>query len=257
MSEKLKYTTDKDTPCAACSGLILKGALCYKYGDWKGDEPHLWQHLWHLDNADLERTGAPAMTPDPDALRRLVEIRERRAALKATVLAIDDHIVNAGDTPGKHHVYDFYEDDPPLIGNFATAEDARFFACAPADIEFLLQRIAELESLLPVEAAAPSPQAKPEPLDMSDVRYIADYALGSDLMSVESAATRVTAALDDPRYAPCVCDLVTCCLSDPNYVVHRQRLDCRHEAPHLIAACGAFKAFKPPSAVPAAREEKP
>lgn len=41
---------------------------------------------------------------------------------------------------------------------------------------------------------------------------------------------------------PPLSELVTCSLRDPNQVVHLPRLDCQHEAPHLISACGAFTA---------------
>lgn len=83
----------------------------------------------------------------PEATRaELDEIRLRRQKLSTDRLAVDDHIVNAGDTPGKHHVYDFYEDDPPLVTNFATADDAAFFAHAPVDINFLLDLITTREA---------------------------------------------------------------------------------------------------------------
>lgn len=36
-------------------------------------------------------------------------------------------------------------------------------------------------------------------------------------------------------------DLVVLSLRNPDCVVHRPRLDCQHEGPHLIAACGAFR----------------
>jgi hypothetical protein len=39
---------------------------------------------------------------------------------------------------------------------------------------------------------------------------------------------------------PALSELVTCSLRSPDYVCHLPRLDCQHETPHLIAACGAF-----------------
>ncbi len=45
----LKYTAARDLPCAVCRVTILQGAQVYKFGDWKGDEPHQWQHLSHVD----------------------------------------------------------------------------------------------------------------------------------------------------------------------------------------------------------------
>jgi hypothetical protein len=49
------------------------------------------------------------------------------------------------------------------------------------------------------------------------------------------------ASKGESRAVPPLNELVTCSLRDPDQVVHLPRLDCQHEAPHLIAACGAFK----------------
>lgn len=52
--DTLKYTAAEDRPCAVCRVTILKGSLCYRYGNWKGDEPHTFQHLSHVDSAATE-----------------------------------------------------------------------------------------------------------------------------------------------------------------------------------------------------------
>lgn len=43
-----KYTADRDLPCAVCRVTIREGEQVYKFGDWKGNEPHRWQHVSHL-----------------------------------------------------------------------------------------------------------------------------------------------------------------------------------------------------------------
>lgn len=43
-----KYTADRDLPCAVCRVTIRQGEQVYKFGDWKGNEPHRWQHVSHL-----------------------------------------------------------------------------------------------------------------------------------------------------------------------------------------------------------------
>lgn len=67
------------------------------------------------------------------------------------------------------------------------------------------------------------------------------------------AIERANRAASAPSAPTPLSELVTCCLNDPYKVVHPRRLDCRHEAPHLIAACGAFK--KSPAPTPDAGEE--
>lgn len=51
--DTLKYTAVEDRPCAVCRGTIAQGSLCYRYGNWNGDEPHTFQHLAHVDGAAL------------------------------------------------------------------------------------------------------------------------------------------------------------------------------------------------------------
>ena len=77
---------------------------------------------------------APVRLPE----ERIAEIGQRLERLSVRGLVIDDHIVSEGDTPKRFHVFDKFEDDPPMVTNFSTADDAMFFACSPQDIRDLL-----------------------------------------------------------------------------------------------------------------------
>jgi hypothetical protein len=54
----------------------------------------------------------------------------------------------------------------------------------------------------------------------------------------DDSGVRAQAAASSPVSSPE--DLVLCSLREPDMVCHLPRLDCQHESPHLIAACGAF-----------------
>lgn len=56
---------------------------------------------------------------------------------------------------------------------------------------------------------------------------------------------------------PPLSELVTCSLADPDWVAHPRRLDCEHEAPHLMAVCGAFAGHVKPEAGPMRDAESP
>lgn len=68
----MKYTADRDIACSVCSGMILKGAQCYRFGDRDPAHPDMWQHLWHLDKGK---------SPSLEALTRLREA-DYQAALE-------------------------------------------------------------------------------------------------------------------------------------------------------------------------------
>lgn len=56
--------------------------------------------------------------------------------------AVDDHIINKGDTPDQWHVFDYWPDDPPLLSTcFGTEEDCQFVAAARNSLPKLLKII--------------------------------------------------------------------------------------------------------------------
>jgi hypothetical protein len=98
----------------------------------------------------------------------------------------------------------------------------------PPSLRELLVRADSYLSLLWYRHTPPNIKAD------SELRYDVERTIGE-----QREASKGEAA--ESRAVPPLNELVTCSLRDPDQVVHLPRLDCQHEAPHLIAACGAFK----------------
>lgn len=81
-------------------------------------------------------------------------------------------------------------------------------------------------------------------------REFAEGLIAPQIRRLEEFDGEAAAALRSSlAMPPHVHDLVTCSLKDPDWVAHPRRLDCEHETPHLMSACGAFMA--PRSSSPA------
>lgn len=74
------------------------------------------------------------------------------------------------------------------------------------------------------------------------VAELRDYAEDNGGGYLLQYVDRIESLLASP---PALSELVTTTLSNPDWVIHQRRLDCEHEAPHLMAACGAFAASPP------------
>jgi hypothetical protein len=64
--KRMKYTVSERTLCAVCGERLEPGTQCYKFGNWTGADPHMWQCLRHVDNAkslDHETRSAPDAPP--------------------------------------------------------------------------------------------------------------------------------------------------------------------------------------------------
>lgn len=86
----LKYTAASDLPCAVCRMTIQRGEQCYKFGNWKGTEPHQWQHLSHVpaDPAPVPRRVVPMTRARLSSRMRYAP--ELSADERALLAAMDD-----------------------------------------------------------------------------------------------------------------------------------------------------------------------
>lgn len=76
-------------------------------------------------------------------------IRARAEKASSGPWCIDNHIVHPGDTPEQWHVYQQFDDDPPLFSSdMGTREDAEFIACARHDIPYLLDLLSRQSTAL-------------------------------------------------------------------------------------------------------------
>lgn len=89
----------------------------------------------------------------------------------------------------------------------------------------------------------------------SERRYIFDPAMTPGDPGGAYRAWLEADGVGTPGPPPAPAELVTCSLRYPDWVAHGPRLDCQHEMPHLIAACGAFAGAASGSAAPVTPQE--